>query len=75
VEDLDDLGRGREYDEQLAWADAHDALTRADRAVPLETDDVREPTDNRPHLSNIFVKIDLPSRAGATTYAHRHNLV
>jgi DNA-binding NarL/FixJ family response regulator len=27
------------------------------------------------HLSNIFVKLDLPSRAAATAYAYKHNLV
>ena len=27
------------------------------------------------HLSNIFVKLDLRSRAGATAYAYQHDLV
>jgi DNA-binding NarL/FixJ family response regulator len=27
------------------------------------------------HLSNIFVKLDLPSRAAATAYAFQHRLV
>jgi DNA-binding NarL/FixJ family response regulator len=27
------------------------------------------------HISNIFVKLDLPSRAAATAYAYRNNLV
>ncbi|MFI5372231.1 MAG: LuxR C-terminal-related transcriptional regulator, partial [Candidatus Eisenbacteria bacterium] len=27
------------------------------------------------HLSNIFIKLDLPSRAAATAYAYRHDLV
>jgi DNA-binding NarL/FixJ family response regulator len=27
------------------------------------------------HLSNIFVKLDLPSRAAATAYAFQHQLV
>jgi len=27
------------------------------------------------HLSNIFIKLDLSSRAAATAYAYRHNLV
>ena len=27
------------------------------------------------HLQNIFTKLDLPSRAAATTYAHEHGLI
>jgi DNA-binding NarL/FixJ family response regulator len=27
------------------------------------------------HLSNIFTKLDLPSRAAATAYAYQHKLV
>ena len=27
------------------------------------------------HLSNIFAKLDLPSRAAATAYAYQHRLV
>ena len=27
------------------------------------------------HLSNIFVKLDLPSRSAATAYAYEHDLV
>jgi DNA-binding NarL/FixJ family response regulator len=27
------------------------------------------------HLSNIFTKLDLPSRAAATAYAYQHHLI
>ena len=36
--------------------------------------DISEKTVAR-HLSNIFVKLDLPSRAAATAYAFQHQLV
>jgi DNA-binding CsgD family transcriptional regulator len=38
---IDELERGREACARLAWADAHESLSRADRASPLEADDLR----------------------------------
>ena len=38
--DHDHLERGRRHYEQRSWADAFDALTRADEATPLGTDDL-----------------------------------
>lgn len=29
----------------------------------------------RRHLQNVFAKLDLPSRAAATAWAHRHDLL
>jgi DNA-binding CsgD family transcriptional regulator len=40
AEGLDHLERGRNHYEQRAWRDAYDALTLADRAAPLGTDDL-----------------------------------
>jgi DNA-binding CsgD family transcriptional regulator len=38
---MDELERGREACARLAWEDAHESLSRADRASPLEADDLR----------------------------------
>ncbi|HEX2126957.1 MAG TPA: LuxR C-terminal-related transcriptional regulator [Thermoleophilaceae bacterium] len=38
---IDELERGREACARLAWADAHESLSRADRASPLEAADLR----------------------------------
>jgi DNA-binding CsgD family transcriptional regulator len=38
---IDELERGREACARLAWADAHESLSRADGASPLEADDLR----------------------------------
>lgn len=40
AEHLDHLERGRRHYERRAWADAYDALTLADRTIPLGTDDL-----------------------------------
>lgn len=41
----------------------------------IATDLVLSEHTVRRHLQNIFRKLDLPSRAAATSYAHRHGLV
>jgi DNA-binding NarL/FixJ family response regulator len=49
------------------------ATGRTNRAVAAELF-LSEKTVAR-HLSNIFTKLDLPSRAAATAYAYEHHLV
>lgn len=49
------------------------AAGKTNRAIAAELD-ISEKTVAR-HLSNIFTKLDLPSRAAATAYAYEHKLV
>jgi DNA-binding NarL/FixJ family response regulator len=49
------------------------ATGRTNRAVARELV-ISEKTVAR-HVSNIFMKLDLPSRAAATAYAYEHDLV
>ena len=49
------------------------AAGKTNKAIAKELD-VAEKTVDR-HLSNIFTKIDVPSRAAATAYAYEHQLV
>ncbi len=49
------------------------AAGKTNRAIAAELA-ISEKTVAR-HLSNIFTKLDLPSRAAATAYAYEHNLL
>jgi DNA-binding NarL/FixJ family response regulator len=49
------------------------ATGRTNRAIADELD-ISEKTVAR-HLSNIFTKLDISSRAAATAYAYQHNLI
>jgi DNA-binding NarL/FixJ family response regulator len=49
------------------------ATGKTNRAIGQELD-ISEKTVAR-HVSNIFLKLDLPSRAAATAYAFTHGLV
>ena len=49
------------------------ATGKTNRAIALDLS-ISEKTVAR-HLSNIFTKLDLPSRSAATAYAYEHKLV
>jgi len=49
------------------------ATGKTNRAIAHALD-ISEKTVAR-HLSNIFTKLDLPSRAAATAYAYEHKLL
>jgi DNA-binding NarL/FixJ family response regulator len=49
------------------------ATGRSNRAIAADLA-ISEKTVAR-HLSNIFTKLDLPSRAAATAYAYEHRLL
>ncbi|MEO8188390.1 MAG: LuxR C-terminal-related transcriptional regulator, partial [Burkholderiaceae bacterium] len=46
---------------------------KTNKAIAAELS-LSEKTVDR-HLSNIFTKLDVPSRAAATAYAYRHKLI
>ncbi|HWV92839.1 MAG TPA: LuxR C-terminal-related transcriptional regulator, partial [Vicinamibacterales bacterium] len=49
------------------------ATGKTNRAIALDLS-ISEKTVAR-HLSNIFTKLDLPSRSAATAYAYEHKLI